>query len=175
MSISAAGKKWTGAHGFGIPGYDSGAILTAAMVDDPKTAIALLKAIAHREPGKGNNLTEHQWRQAHQMYRLGSADAFLATIPKPTPLRAPKSKRKGPTGAGLFGLARKHIGEEYRNINVPKDDPNWKGPWDCAEFMSWLVYQEAGFLYGCIDNSHDPSLVEAYTGAWKRDLKKLGN
>lgn len=174
MTIGAAGKKWTGAHGFGIPGYNSDATLTAAMVDDPKTAIPLLKAIAHRESGKGNNLTEHQWLQAHKMFQLGSADAFLAVEPKPNTPKVPKTKIKGPTGAGMLVRARKHIGEEYRNINVPKDDPNWDGPWDCAEFMSWLVYQEAGFLYGCIDNAQDPGVVEAYTGAWKRDSKKLG-
>lgn len=171
MSIGAAGKKWTGAHGFGILGYNSAVILTAAMVDDPKTAIPLLKAIAHRESGKGNNLTEHQWRQAHKMFQLGSADAFLATLSTPEIVQSTAS---GPTGAGLLARAREHIGEEYRNINIPKNDPDWKGPWDCAEFASWLVFQEAGFLYGCIDNDDDPAKVEAYTGAWKRDSQTLG-
>ena len=78
------------------------------------------------------------------------------------------------TGAGLLKRARPHIGEEYVNTRVPKDDPNWKGPWDCAEFMSWLVYQEAGILYGCVDNKAKPSQADAYTGAWKNDSQKLG-
>lgn len=78
------------------------------------------------------------------------------------------------TGAGLLERARKHIGEEYVNTRVPKDDPNWHGPWDCAEFMSWLIYQEAGKLYGCTNNNAQPSQADAYTGAWQNDSKTLG-
>jgi lysozyme family protein/peptidoglycan hydrolase-like protein with peptidoglycan-binding domain len=78
------------------------------------------------------------------------------------------------TGAGLLRRARQHIGEEYVNIQVPKDDPNWKGPWDCAEFISWLVYQEAGVLYGCVDDNAKPSEADAYTGGWQQDVERLG-
>ena len=78
------------------------------------------------------------------------------------------------TGAGLLERARKHIGEDYVNIRVPKNDPNWHGPWDCAEFMSWLVFQEAGILYGCTDNNAQPAQADAYTGAWQNDSKTRG-
>jgi len=67
MPMGAAGKKWTGSYGFGIPGYPDDMILTREMVDNPKVAIPILKAIANRESGRGNNLTEEQWQQAHQM------------------------------------------------------------------------------------------------------------
>jgi peptidoglycan hydrolase-like protein with peptidoglycan-binding domain len=77
MTIGAAGTKWTGAHGFGVPGYDSNALLTSQMVDDTAQAVPLLKAIASRESGRGDNLTDEQWLQAHAMFRAGSADAFL--------------------------------------------------------------------------------------------------
>ena len=70
--------------------------------------------------------------------------------------------------------AREHIGEEYRNIQVPKNNANWSGPWDCAEFMSWLVFQEAGILYGCVDNRANPATADAYTGNWKIDLDRIG-
>src|SRR5688572_30758689 len=79
-----------------------------------------------------------------------------------------------PTGLAMLELARQHIGEEYQNVLVPKNNANWSGPWDCAEFMSWLVFQEAGILYGCIDNETTPSQAEAYTGAWKRDAEQRG-
>jgi len=79
-----------------------------------------------------------------------------------------------PTGAAMVKLARTRIGEEYRNVLVPKNNENWHGPWDCAEFMSWLVFQEAGILYGCFDSDADPALIEAYTGAWKTDSKVRG-
>lgn len=78
------------------------------------------------------------------------------------------------SGQGLVERARKHIGEEYRFVDVPKDDPNWRGPWDCAEFISWLVFQEAGVLYGCDDNKGDPHKANAWTGHWKRDVEQGG-
>lgn len=79
-----------------------------------------------------------------------------------------------PTGEQMLRLAEKHINERYVNVLVPKNDPDWKGPRDCAEFMSWLVYQTGGFLYGCTDNKGNPATTEAYTGSWQRDSKKLG-
>jgi len=170
MTIGAAGTKWTGANGFGVPGYDPNSMLTKAMLDDESQAISLLKAIAHRESGRGNNLSEQQWRQAHAMFKFGSADRYLDSLPADTPITPAGTK----TGTGLLKRARDHIGEEYRNVQVPKDDKGWKGPWDCAEFISWLVFQEAGVLYGCIDDDAKPAQADAYTGAWQRDVEKRG-
>src|SRR2546423_3154082 len=79
-----------------------------------------------------------------------------------------------PTGSGMLAKARQHIGEDYENVDVPKNNANWHGPWDCSEFMSWLVFQEAGLLYGCIDDSVAPAHANAYTGAWKNDAIRLG-
>lgn len=79
-----------------------------------------------------------------------------------------------PTGRDLVELARKHLDEEYKFVDVPKDDPNWHGPWDCAEFVSWLVYQQAGVLYGCENDKGDPHTANAWTGFWKRDLLSRG-
>jgi len=78
-------------------------------------------------------------------------------------------------GEKMLRLAESRIGERYVNVCVPKNNPDWHGPWDCAEFMSWLVYQAGGFLYGCIDNNGNPATVEAYTGAWQADSKRLGD
>src|SRR6185436_2459334 len=74
----------------------------------------------------------------------------------------------------MLSLARTRIGEKYVNVCVPKNNKNWHGPWDCAEFMSWLVYQVGGFLYGCVDDHGNPATVEAYTGAWQHDVKTRG-
>jgi peptidoglycan hydrolase-like protein with peptidoglycan-binding domain len=171
MSIGAAGRKWTGANGFGIPGYDPDQTLTQQMLRDTNTAIELLKAIAGRESGRGNNLTEVQWQQAHKMFRAGSADAYFANTTKPPEILVVAGSK---TGAGILRRALEHIGDTYENILVPKDDAGWKGPWDCAEFTSWLIYQEAGILYGCTDDNADPSRAEAYTGAWQHDVERLG-
>jgi N-acetylmuramoyl-L-alanine amidase len=73
------------------------------------------------------------------------------------------------TGKDLLALAETRLGEKYVNVLVPKDNPNWHGPWDCAEFASWVVYQTVGKLYGCTDNRGDPAVTEAYSGAWARD------
>jgi hypothetical protein len=32
---------------------------------------------------------------------------------------------------------------------APKDNANWTGPWDCAEFASWVTFQASGLLLGC--------------------------
>jgi N-acetylmuramoyl-L-alanine amidase len=75
------------------------------------------------------------------------------------------------TGSDLVNLARGHLGEEYvLGTLVPKNDPSWKGPWDCAEFVSWCVYQLIGKLFGCADNNGDPATADAYTGFWGRDV-----
>ena len=73
------------------------------------------------------------------------------------------------TGTQLVALAETRLREKYVNLLVPKDNPNWHGPWDCAEFASWLVFQKTGKLYGCTDNNDNPALADAYSGAWVRD------
>jgi N-acetylmuramoyl-L-alanine amidase len=78
------------------------------------------------------------------------------------------------SGQDMLRLARTRVGDAYRNVCVPKNNPNWTGPWDCAEFASWLVYQLGGFLYGCIDNAGNPATTEAYTGAWQDNSRDLG-
>lgn len=79
-----------------------------------------------------------------------------------------------PTGSDLFGRAEQHIGEKYGHDRVPKDKADHTGPWDCAEFASWLVYQETGRLYGCDNNGSAPETADAYTGYWKRDAGAIG-
>ena len=78
------------------------------------------------------------------------------------------------SGSELLALAETRLGEKYVNVCVPKNNPDWHGPWDCAEYMSWLVYQVGGFLYGCIDDQGNPATVEAYTGAWQDDSRRRG-
>jgi hypothetical protein len=76
-----------------------------------------------------------------------------------------------PTGSQLIALAETRIGEKYENVKVPKDNPNWHGPWDCAEFASWVVFQKVGKLFGCDNNKANPAVADAYSGAWARDVK----
>jgi N-acetylmuramoyl-L-alanine amidase len=78
-------------------------------------------------------------------------------------------------GNDILDLAKKHIGEKYiLGALVPKDNSKWKGPWDCAEFISWCVYQVSSKLYGCNRDTGDPSTADAYTGFWIDDAKDRG-
>ena len=70
------------------------------------------------------------------------------------------------TGEAVLALARRHLGEPYLlGARAPMGTSSWKGPWDCAEFVSWCVYQSSGLLYGT-EPRHDPILADAYTGFW---------
>jgi N-acetylmuramoyl-L-alanine amidase len=79
------------------------------------------------------------------------------------------------TGQQILELAEKHVGERYIfGTLVPKNNPNWRGPWDCAEFASWLVYQVSDNLYGCNNDHGNPAIADAWTGFWDRDARGPG-
>ena len=79
------------------------------------------------------------------------------------------------TGEDILQLASQHIGEKYvLGVLVPKDNNNWEGPWDCAEFASWATFQASAKLYGCDRDYGDPATADAFTGYWDRDAKTLG-
>lgn len=74
----------------------------------------------------------------------------------------------------VLALAQQHIGESYVfGTRVPIGNPNWKGPWDCAEFVSWCVYNASGILFGT-EPADDPLRADAYTGYWAQQAAKLG-
>lgn len=78
------------------------------------------------------------------------------------------------TGADILELAFKHEGEQYVfGARVPMSDAGCKGPWDCAEFVSWCVYQRAGVLFGT-EPRHDPLHADAYTGYWAQQARAAG-
>ena len=80
-----------------------------------------------------------------------------------------------PSGKAILDTARQHIGEKYVfGVPVPKNHADWKGPWDCAEFVSWVVFQVSGILYGCDNDAGSPATADAFTGYWQRDANTLG-
>ncbi len=79
------------------------------------------------------------------------------------------------TGKDLLALARTRLGEKYVfGALAPKDDRGCHGPWDCAEFVSWTIYQVAGILYGCNNDAGDPARADAGTLYWGRDANSRG-
>lgn len=72
----------------------------------------------------------------------------------------------------LVELARTRTGQDYElGADVPLDDHEYAGPWDCAEFLSWLVYQKTRRLIGCVDNGVAVALAEPYSGGWAADAR----
>ncbi len=75
-----------------------------------------------------------------------------------------------PTARDFVNLLLPHRGEKYVfGALARKEDANYHGPWDCAEFVSWGIYQAAGEYVGCRGKKHD-----AYTGYFSDDLPKFG-
>lgn len=79
------------------------------------------------------------------------------------------------TGKQMYELGLTRVGCKYSfGVVVPKDDKNYMGAFDCAEFASWDVYQVSGLLYGCTNDSANPHSADAYSQSWIRDAKNKG-
>jgi len=79
------------------------------------------------------------------------------------------------TGQEIVDIAATKLDQDYVfGAQVPLDDVNWSGPWDCAEYCSWAVYQVSQIIYGCTNNQSLPARADAWTGSWKRDARTLG-
>lgn len=65
------------------------------------------------------------------------------------------------TGADLVQRALRHLGEAYQlGAAADLEDPDYGGPWDCADFVSWCVYQTFGVKLGLTSAGHP------YSGVW---------
>jgi hypothetical protein len=89
--------------------------------------------------------------------------------------KSEKGNIRAASGKQLVQLARDHLGEKYAlSARVPKNNSKWNGPWNCSEFVSWLVFQVSGGLYGCDDDTGNPMVAHAFTGYWSRDAQSRG-
>lgn len=76
-------------------------------------------------------------------------------------------------GKDIVAFANQHIGEQYiLGARAPLANKHWKGPWDCAEFVSWCAYQAYDIIYAV--RPPNPSTGESYSGWWYDDAKKVG-
>jgi hypothetical protein len=79
-------------------------------------------------------------------------------------------------GQEFVTIGKTRVGDPYIFGSLaPKNNPDFHGPWDCAEFVSWIIFQAAGKLYGCENNSGDPATANSFTGFFNRDARNLGN
>jgi hypothetical protein len=78
-------------------------------------------------------------------------------------------------GDEILKLANAHVKEKYvLGARAKFLNPNFRGPWDCVEFVSWVIFQASGEkeLLRCLPR--DPARADAYTGYWIDDVKKCG-
>ncbi|CAN7713332.1 peptidoglycan-binding domain-containing protein [Variovorax sp. LjRoot290] len=117
------------------------------------------------ELDEGDELDEGEELRAFSRFAGATAlrrTASMATSPLPF---------SGVTGADVLSLARLHIGEKYvLGARAPMSNADWTGPWDCAEFVSWCVYQKGKILFGTEPRT-DPMLADAYTGFWLQQAR----
>jgi N-acetylmuramoyl-L-alanine amidase len=93
---------------------------------------------------------------------------------QPVPRAGAQSAATAGTGDAVLALARLHLGERYiLGARAPMANRAWRGPWDCAEFASWCVYQASGVLFGTRPQD-DPVMADAYTGYWYEQASRLG-
>jgi N-acetylmuramoyl-L-alanine amidase len=70
------------------------------------------------------------------------------------------------TATDVFDIAIRHVGEPYiLGARAPMSNPKWKGPWDCAEFASWCLFQGTGVLFGVMPRDN-PVTADAFSGFW---------
>ncbi len=78
------------------------------------------------------------------------------------------------TGDAILQLALAHEGEKYvLGARAPMANAGWHGPWDCAEFASWCLYQASGILFG-VEPRNDPVRADAYSGFWVSQAREAG-
>ena len=76
-------------------------------------------------------------------------------------------------GAAILDVARRHLGQEYAFTPTPDyDDPDWQGPFDCAEYASYCAFRAYGIPYGVVANA--AKRFDSYSGYWQRDAKARG-
>ena len=118
--------------------------------------------------GSTNRRFGHRWR-------------CFTRKPKVTHLTQLKRKYIMSTGSRIVEAALEKVGQRYvYGAEVPLNDPDWNGPWDCAEFCCWSVFQVSGILFGTRNNNYtlrnagDPATADSYTGFWDEDSREFG-
>lgn len=81
------------------------------------------------------------------------------------------------TGKAILKIARTKLGHEYElGAQIDVRDRDAPGPWDCAEYVSWAVYQATGQVWG--SRERDYALgdgLDSYTGWWNADSLARGS
>ena len=101
MTVGAAIHKWSGGGRRSVPGFDSNAILTKEMAQDPKFWMAMHGA----ESGQRGGLSMKQIGQALDMYKSGSAAAYERANPDFVAANKGTAAAGGPGAPGTTTVA----------------------------------------------------------------------
>jgi N-acetylmuramoyl-L-alanine amidase len=79
-------------------------------------------------------------------------------------------------GKAVLLFAKLYLGFAYVfGAFVPKNSENYKGAFDCAEFVAFCIFKVYGFLYGCSTSDVSKAAkADAYTGFFDRDALQKG-
>ena len=117
--------------------------------------------------------------------------SLSATLPSSTPTPPPTPTRTL-TGQDVITTGTQHLGQDYfwaydnhgtaatfpvagatwvTMSNAALANPSYAGPWDCAEFVTYSVYQAYGLKYGLINK--DTASQESSAGQWLTDATTM--
>jgi hypothetical protein len=90
--------------------------------------------------------------------------------------RSLKTEDAMKTGQDILTVARPHAeaNDTYVFGALTPVNHTGPGPWDCSKFVSAMVYQGGGVIYGCEDNAADPGRCYGGTVYWERDVLAKG-
>lgn len=75
-------------------------------------------------------------------------------------------------GRDVIDVGLTRVSQQYvYGACVPLDNPNWRGPWDCAEFASWCTYQAYGLVFGA-NRPRTVAQAEPYSGYWYAEARR---
>lgn len=143
MTIGAAGTKWTGSNGSGVPGYDPARTLTHEMLNDRSFVIPFMKAIAEREAGRKSPLTDDQWVRAFNAYRAGkfSADS-KATSTEIDSMTQSHTRTKVLPNSGALGAFTVRQGRRYHATVKLRGIEQWATNETIAERLRKVGFSE---------------------------------
>lgn len=150
-----------------------------------ETVVVLCRGLLHWLAGKDWKATNSapgaafEKLLADRRIRLASPETHE---PVPEPAQPPPPELEpGPAaeaishrlGASILDIAKRHLGQPYEFTPTPNyDDPEWKGPFDCAEYASYCAFRAYDIPYGVVP---DPAKrFNSYSGYWQRDAEKNG-
>ena len=137
--VEAGGN--TAAHNAAITAFLKGVLHWLANADWSSPADTPGADFERALATRGLSLGEPAAHEPAPHQPIGAPNTVIDTAPAVRP-NDPPDTLVHQLGATILDVAKRHIGQDYRFEPTPDyDDPNWQGPFDCAEFASYCVFR----------------------------------